>query len=113
MYKILIVEDDPAIAALLEGGLKVCGLKQPYRPHPVLPDLSLLFYSGYYRCNEIRKLSKVPVVFLSAYTENMDIIVAMNMGADDYVAEPFSLELVVAKLQARLRRSYLNILTIP
>lgn len=120
MYKILIVEDDPAIALLLEDGLnkwgfeathitdfmKVIDVFSEYQPHLVLLDLSLPFYNGYYWCNEIRKLSKVPIVFLSSHTENMDIIMAMNMGADDYVTKPFSLDIMVAKLQAILRRTY-------
>jgi two-component system, OmpR family, response regulator protein BraR/BceR len=120
MYKILIVEDDTAIATLLENGLvkwgfeaihitdfmKVLETFEEYQPHLVLLDLSLPFYNGYYWCNEIRKLSKVPIVFLSSHTENMDIIMAMNMGADDFVTKPFSLDIIVAKLQAILRRTY-------
>ncbi len=120
MYKILIIEDDTAIATLLENGLmkwgfevihitdfmKVLEVFAEYQPHLVLLDLALPFYNGYYWCNEIRKISKVPIVFLSSHTENMDIIMAMNMGADDFVTKPFSLEIVVAKLQAVLRRTY-------
>lgn len=120
MYKILIVEDDTVIASLLENGLKQWGFEavhvtdfmrvldtfEEYHPHLVLLDISLPFYNGYYWCNEIRKISKAPIVFLSSHTENMDIIMAMNMGADDYVTKPFSLDIVVAKLQAILRRSY-------
>jgi two-component system response regulator protein BraR/BceR len=120
MYKILIVEDDPVIASLLGEGLRKWGYESEdikdfmkitdafteYQPHLVLLDISLPFYNGYYWCNEIRKLSKVPIVFLSSHTENMDIIMAMNMGGDDYVTKPFSLDLVVAKLQAILRRTY-------
>lgn len=120
MYKILIVEDDPVIASLLEDGLKKWSFEAfhitdfmkvtegfvQYQPHLVLLDISLPFYNGYYWCNEIRKISKVPIVFLSSHTENMDIIMAMNMGADDYVTKPFSLEIVAAKLQAVLRRTY-------
>ncbi len=114
------MEDDPVIASLLEDGLKkwgfececirdfmkVSGTFSEYQPHLVLLDISLPFYNGYYWCNEIRKISKVPIVFLSSHTENMDIIMAMNMGGDDYVTKPFSLDLVVAKLQAILRRTY-------
>lgn len=120
MYKILIVEDDQVIASLLEEGLMKWGFQAThvtdfmkvidsyisYQPHLVVLDISLPFFNGYYWCNEIRKLSKVPIVFLSSHTENMDIIMAMNMGADDYVTKPFSLDIVVAKLQAILRRSY-------
>ncbi len=120
MYKTLIIEDDQVIAALLEEGLIKWGFEAryvtdfmkvletfiDYQPHMVLLDISLPFYNGYYWCNEIRKISKVPIVFLSSHTENMDIIMAMNMGADDYISKPFSLDIVVAKLQAILRRTY-------
>lgn len=120
MYKTLIVEDDPVIAKLLEDGLKKWGFEASqvtdfmkvvetftqYQPHLVLLDISLPFYNGYYWCNEIRKISKVPIVFLSSHTENMDIIMAMNMGADDYITKPFSMDIVTAKLQAVLRRAY-------
>jgi DNA-binding response OmpR family regulator len=120
LYRILIVEDDQGIASLLEDGLKKWGFDSEhvtdfmrvteaflqYQPHLVLLDISLPFYNGYYWCSEIRRLSKVPIVFLSSHTENMDIIMAVNMGADDYVTKPFTLDLVVAKLQAMLRRTY-------
>ncbi|MDF2543719.1 MAG: two component transcriptional regulator, winged helix family [Herbinix sp.] len=120
MYKILIVEDDSVIATLLEDGLRKWGFEsdhvtdfvhvidqfQSYQPHLVLLDISLPFFNGYYWCNEIRKQSKVPIVFLSSRTENMDIIMAMNMGGDDFVTKPFSLDIVIAKLQAVLRRAY-------
>jgi DNA-binding response OmpR family regulator len=120
VYKILIVEDDSVIATLLEDGLRKWGFEsdhvtdfvhvidqfQSYQPHLVLLDISLPFFNGYYWCNEIRKQSKVPIVFLSSRTENMDIIMAMNMGGDDFVTKPFSLDIVIAKLQAVLRRAY-------
>jgi DNA-binding response OmpR family regulator len=120
MYKILIVEDDPVIASLLVDGLNKWGYESEaiedfmkvtetfmeYQPHLILLDISLPFYNGYYWCNEIRKISKVPIVFLSSHTENMDVIMAMNMGGDDYLTKPISLDLVVAKLQAILRRTY-------
>lgn len=120
MYRILIVEDDSVIASQLTEGLRKWGFESDYvkdfmkvtdtftayQPHLVLLDISLPFYNGYYWCNEIRKISKVPIVFLSSHTENMDMIMAMNMGGDDYVTKPFVLDLIVAKLQAILRRTY-------
>lgn len=120
MYRILIVEDDSVIASQLTEGLRKWGFESEYvkdfmkvtdtftayQPHLVLLDISLPFYNGYYWCNEIRKISKVPIVFLSSHTENMDMIMAMNMGGDDYVTKPFVLDLIVAKLQAILRRTY-------
>ena len=120
MYKVLIVEDDTAIAGLLEDSLKKWGLDSAkvidfmnvidhvvqYQPHLVLLDISLPYFNGYYWCNEIRKLSNVPIVFLTSHTEKMDLIMAMNMGADDYITKPFSVDILVAKLQAILRRTY-------
>lgn len=120
MYKVFIVEDDPAIASLLRDNLEkwgysaecvkdfsnIVGEFSEYEPHIVLLDVSLPFYNGYYFCSEIRKISKVPIVFISSHTENMDIIMAMNMGADDYITKPFSLDIAIAKINAVLRRTY-------
>jgi two-component system, OmpR family, response regulator protein BraR/BceR len=120
MYKILIVEDDITIATILHENIKKWGFEAYYvtdftnvlneytkfQPHLVLLDISLPFYNGYYWCSEIRKLSKVPIIFISSHTENMDIVMAMNMGGDDYITKPFSLDIVIAKIQAILRRTY-------
>lgn len=69
-------------------------------------DISLPFFNGYYWCGEIRKTSNVPVMFLSSHTENMDILLAINMGGDDYITKPFAMDVLIAKIQAMLRRSY-------
>jgi len=120
MYRILIVEDDRTIAALLAEYLKRWGFEAEdttefsdvtgafcrFQPHLVLLDISLPFYDGYYWCAEIRKLSKAPILFLSSRTDNMDIVMAMNMGGDDFIMKPFSMEVVVAKMNALLRRAY-------
>lgn len=120
MYKILIVEDDRTIAALLEENLGQWGYEarsvrdfnnviqefNDLQPHLVLLDIGLPSYNGFYWCGEIRKISNVPIVFLSSHTEKMDIVMAMNMGGDDYITKPFSLEVLVAKVQAVLRRTY-------
>lgn len=120
MYKIFVVEDDVTIAQLLCGHLKkwgyhgyiaqdfqdIIGEFEKIEPHLVILDISLPLYNGYYWCNEIRKISKAPIIFLSSHTENMDIVMAMNMGGDDYLTKPFSLDIVVAKIQALLRRTY-------
>ena len=119
-YKILIVEDDPTIAALLREHLSrweydaaIAGDFQhvmdtffQYQPHLVLLDISLPFYDGYYWCGEIRRKSNVPVLFLSSRGDNMDIVMAMSMGGDDYVQKPFSMEVLLAKISALLRRAY-------
>ena len=76
------------------------------QPHLVLLDISLPFMNGYHWCTEIRKASAVPVIFVSSASDNMNIIMAMNMGADDFIAKPFDPEVLVAKVQALLRRSY-------
>ncbi|MDO4542669.1 MAG: response regulator transcription factor [Bacillota bacterium] len=120
MYKIFIVEDDATIGGLLCRHLEKWGYEaaaprdfndivgefKEYQPDLVLLDISLPFFNGYYWCGEIRKISRVPIIFLSSHTENMDIVMAMNMGGDDYLTKPFSLEVVVAKIQALLRRAY-------
>lgn len=72
----------------------------------MLMDISLPFFNGYYWCGEIRKTSNVPVMFLSSHTENMDILLAINMGGDDYITKPFAMDVLIAKIQAMLRRSY-------
>jgi DNA-binding response OmpR family regulator len=120
MYKILIVEDDDVISGVLQKtfinwGMDARGITnfrtvveefQEYAPHLVLLDISLPFYNGYYWCNELRKLSKVPIIFISSTSDNMNIVMAMNMGADDFIVKPFDLEVINAKVQAILRRAY-------
>ena len=80
-------------------------------PQLVLMDIHLPFFNGFHWCQEIRKVSKVPVIFLSSASDNMNIIMAVNMGGDDFIAKPFDLQVLVAKLQAILRRSYGEALT--
>lgn len=120
MYKILIVEDDEGIAESLSRQIsswdmephlisdfhKVMQEFAAVSPHLVLLDIMLPFYNGYYWCSEICRVSKVPIVFLSSASDNMNIVMAMNMGGDDFVAKPFSLEVLTAKVQAILRRTY-------
>lgn len=115
-----MVEDDPVIAGTVANHLKEwqmqCQCAQnfekiteemlAYQPDIILLDIKLPFYNGFYWCAEIRKLSKVPIVFLSSADDNMNIVMAMNMGADDFIAKPFDLQVLVAKMQAILRRSY-------
>jgi DNA-binding response OmpR family regulator len=120
LYKVLIVEDDRTIAELLEKKLGEWGFAvscvsdfdavmadfNSLSPHLVLLDISLPSFNGFYWCREIRKVSNVPIVFLSSRTENMDIVMAMNMGGDDYITKPFPMDILVAKIQAILRRSF-------
>ena len=77
-----------------------------FDPQLVLLDISLPFYNGYYWCTEIRKFSKVPIIFISSASDNMNIVMAMNMGGDDFIAKPFDLNVLTAKIQAILRRTY-------
>ncbi len=119
-YKIMIVEDDAVIAQEIAANLEGWGMQTSivqdlsqvmkefaqYMPHLVLMDISLPFYNGYYWCSEIRKVSKVPVIFLSSASENMNIVMAMNMGGDDFIAKPFDFSVLSAKVQAMLRRAY-------
>jgi DNA-binding response OmpR family regulator len=120
MYKILIVEDDSVISRVLQDtfiswGMGAKGISNfravaeefnEYAPHLVLLDISLPFYNGYYWCNEIRKVSQVPIIFISSTSDNMNIVMAMNMGADDFIVKPFDLDVINAKVQALLRRTY-------
>jgi DNA-binding response OmpR family regulator len=120
MYKILIVEDDLKIRSLIADYLKKWSF-QPItiedfenidqqvvnvKPHIILLDINLPIFDGYYWCSKIRRLSDVPIMFISSRAQNMDIIMAMNMGGDDYIQKPFSLEVLVAKINAILRRSH-------
>lgn len=120
MYTILLVEDDDGIASELEKLLgnwnfnatcvkdfkTVVEELNTCEPHLVLLDISLPFYNGFYWCTEIRKTSKVPIIFISSASDNMNMIMAMNMGADDFIAKPFDNNLLLAKITALLRRSY-------
>ena len=119
-YRILIVEDDRSIAEAIVAHMAQWGLSAEMvtdfravmadfarvQPHLVLMDISLPFMSGYHWCSEIRKVSPVPVIFISSASENMNIIMAMNMGGDDFIAKPFDPGVLVAKVQALLRRTY-------
>ncbi len=120
MKKILIIEDDIIIANsmqkhLLSWSYDVKIIKdftvvldefKLFSPHLILLDISLPFKNGYSICEEIRKTSNVPIIFISSANENMNIVLAMNMGGDDFIAKPFDLEVLTAKIQAILRRSY-------
>ena len=120
MYKLLIVEDDPGIAEGIKAQTEAWGLEvrtvenfrnvlaefSEYRPHIVLLDIMLPFFNGYHWCSEIRKVSKVPIIFISSASDNMNIVMAMNMGADDFIAKPFDENVLTAKIQALLRRTY-------
>ena len=120
MYRILLVEDDPGIAQAVCAHLRQWKLDarcvQNFRavmeeftafdPQLVLLDISLPFFNGYHWCTQIRAVSRGPVVFLSSASENMNIVMAMNMGADDFVAKPFDAGVLTAKIQALLRRAY-------
>ena len=77
-----------------------------FDPQLVLLDIMLPFYNGYHWCSEIRKISKVPIMFISSASDNMNIVMAMNMGGDDFIAKPFDLNVLTAKIQAILRRTY-------
>ena len=119
-YRIMIVEDDGVIASEIQKSLTQWGFEvhcaqdfsrvaeefDALLPHLVLMDISLPFFNGYYWCAELRKRSKVPVIFISSRTDNMDVVMAVNMGGDDYITKPLSMDVLVAKIQAMLRRAY-------
>ena len=120
MYRLLIVEDDRGIAEAIKTQAEMWGMQvhiitnfrnvmaefADVEPHIVLLDIALPFFNGYHWCSEIRKVSKVPIIFISSASDNMNMIMAMNMGADDFIAKPFDQSLLMAKLQALLRRTY-------
>ena len=106
MYKILIAEDDPTLAKVMKKHIESWNMNvhcvknfrnitdefREYEPHLVLLDIMLPFYNGYHWCTEIRRISDVPIVFISSASDNMNIIMAMNMGGDDFIAKPFELD---------------------
>ncbi|MEG3241908.1 response regulator transcription factor [Streptococcus suis] len=120
MQKILLIEDDKTISQLvaknlINWGYQVQEVKdfqmvleqmEEFQPHLILLDIGLPFFNGYYWCQEIRKTSRVPIMFLSSHDQPMDIVMAINMGADDYVTKPFEMPVLLAKIQGLLRRTY-------
>ena len=120
MYRILIVEDDSTIAEALKRHLEgwdhetviaedfknIMAEYTRVEPDLVLLDIGLPFYNGFYWCSQIRQVSDVPIIFLSSASDKMNIVMAMNMGGDEFIEKPFDLHVVTAKVQALLRRAY-------
>jgi len=120
LFKIMIIEDDPKMREIVLENINKWGFEGfalteftavlsefiKFEPHLLLLDINLPAYDGFYWCNKIREVSRVPIIFISARNSNMDIIMAMNMGGDDYLQKPFSLEVLMAKINALLRRTY-------
>ncbi|OAA95093.1 response regulator transcription factor [Clostridium coskatii] len=120
MFKILVIEDDEVIGEEILNAVRNHGYEGKriedfnkvieefvkYKPDLVLLDINLPAYDGFYWCGKIRMLSKVPIIFISSRTEEMDIIIATNMGGDDYVTKPFSINILLTKVNALLRRTY-------
>lgn len=120
MYRILIIEDDESIAKSLCNHLckwdykaqyitdfkNVTGQVTEFDPQLILLDISLPYFNGFYWCGEIRKFSKVPIIFISSASDQMNIVMAVNMGGDDFIAKPFDLNVLTAKIQALIRRTY-------
>lgn len=119
-YKILIIEDDRVIAESIKKHLEkweygvhcVTDFKEvisevtSFKPELILLDIALPFYNGFYWCNEIRKFTKIPIIFISSADDKMNIVTAMDMGGDDFISKPFDLTVLTAKINALLRRSY-------
>ena len=120
MYRILVIEDDMTMAKAIKKQLESWGndvrLTEDFRnilsvfteydPHMVLMDIMLPFFNSYHWCSKIRKISNVPVVFISSASDNMNIVMAMNMGGDDFICKPVDPNVMMAKIQAVLRRTY-------
>lgn len=119
-YRILIIEDDEVIAELVKEALERWGYQTGqiqdfkkiteevvrFRPDLILLDINLPFFNGFYWCRELRQFTKVPVIFLSSADDNMNIVMAMDMGGDDFIAKPFDINVLLAKVNAMIRRSY-------
>ena len=120
MSKVFIVEDDRVIASEIKKQLELWGMEADcahdfknvavefasFAPQIVLLDISLPFFDGYHWCREIRRVSSVPIIFISSVSDNMNIVMAINMGADDFISKPFDIGVLTAKVQALLRRTY-------
>ncbi len=120
MYKALIIEDDEVISETIKNHLRkweyiaesvtdfrnVMKTFVEFSPHIVIMDIALPFFNGYYWCSEIRKISTVPIIFLSSTGDNMNVVMAVNMGADDFISKPFDLSVLTAKVTALIRRTY-------
>lgn len=120
MHRILIVEDDDVIATAIKNHITSWGEEaecvtdfsnvfqefMKYAPHLILMDINLPFYNGYHWCTKIREVSKVPIIFISSATDNMNVVMAITMGGDDFICKPFELTILMAKVQAMLRRTY-------
>lgn len=120
MQKIMMVEDDEVIASAIQKHLETWNYEvyviddfehvlEKYvqiQPELILLDISLPFYNGYHWCEQIRKISSVPIIFISSASENMNIVMAISMGADDFITKPFDFSVLTAKIQALLRRTY-------
>lgn len=118
--KIMIIEDDPVIKRELKNHLEawsyevelandyidIIGEVTRAKPHLILLDINLPTKNGYYWCQEIRKISSVPIIFISSRADNIDQVMAMQMGGDDYLVKPFDINIMLAKIQALLRRTY-------
>ena len=119
MYRIFIVEDDWTIAGVIRRHLTGWGYTvrcaerfddvlsefAVFDPHLVLLDISLPFFNGYHWCQEIRRVSQVPILFLTSASDNVNVVMAMQLGGDDLLAKPFDLQVLSAKVQALLRRA--------
>lgn len=120
MYRIMIIEDDITIAKAMKEYLSrwdyhviylsdfkdIIDQVIHFGPQLILLDIMLPYYNGFYWCSEIRKISKVPIIFISSANDNMNIVMAMNMGGDDFISKPFDLDVLIAKIRALLRRTY-------
>ncbi|MED4351295.1 response regulator transcription factor [Schinkia azotoformans] len=120
MFKIFIVEDDKQLVRLLDNNLTKFGFEtksvddfetvraqfEQYQPHLVLLDINLPNFDGFYWCRQIRTISTCPILFISARDSKMDQVMALENGADDYITKPFEYEIVIAKINSQLRRTY-------
>lgn len=120
MYKIMIIEDDEKLISLMKNRLKRYGydivtvedysnIKAEFikeNPHLILLDINLPNFDGFFWCREIRAISNIPIIFISARFSDMDQVMAIENGGDDYITKPFSFDLLLAKIKSIMRRTY-------
>lgn len=120
MYKIMVIEDDKKLQELVKShlekyGYETCSVEDfsqikkefiHHNPHLVLMDINLPYYDGFYWCRDIRTVSKVPIIFISARGSDMDQVMAIENGGDDYITKPFSYDLLIVKIKGVIRRVY-------
>ena len=121
--KIFIIEDEEKIRLELSIFLNRYGYETSYsddfeniveialkeKPHIILLDINLPYYDGYYICREIRKASNVPIIVVTSRNSEIDELMSMNLGADDFITKPYNTQILLARISSIIRRAYQNV----